>query len=280
MSKLLRSDFRRLAKSKTAMLCLLAECLLAFAGVMSRVYYTNELGEPGYDTVKGLYFFDMQCYPVLVAVFVGIFIGIEFADKTIRNKLIVGHSKINVYLSNLVVTSVALLLMHIVYCVTVLGLSFAFFDGFTITGTDYWLSFFCSLATIIATNAVILMCCMLMQNMAFSSIVCILLALGFIIFGLNIQGALENPPTIGGYEYEYGGEIIQVPSSKNPHYVGGALRAIYTFLNDFLPGGQGLTINLNDALPSQYVTMTVYALILTMLSTFVGIYGFKRRNMK
>lgn len=280
MTRLLRSDFRRMMKNKIFYLCVFAMLLLALTGVLSRFYYANVVKEPGYDNTKGLFFLDMMCFAVLVAVLDGMFIGTEYQDKTIRNKLIIGHNKVKVYLSYFIVTSVALLLLHLVYASLALGLSATLLDGFQTPGQDYFGFLLCSFTTIIALNAVMIMLCMFIQNKAYGSVLCILLALGLILAGIDIQGSLENPKTIGGYEYEYEGEIVKVPERDNPYYVGGAMRSIYEFLDNFLPGGHAITIAQKNELPSRFWTMPIYDAAFVLLTTFVGIWGFKRRNMK
>ena len=48
---------------------------------------------------------------LVAAILTSMFIGSEYSDGTIRNKLVVGHSRMRIYLANLIVCSVACVLI-------------------------------------------------------------------------------------------------------------------------------------------------------------------------
>ncbi len=99
MNRLLRADFSRLFKRKLfwaeALFMIAYSVMSVFASVMDGkqygvVYYTE--GNLFAGGMLGAF-----CMMVLVP----FFIGAEYSDKTIRNKLIVGHGKEKVFLSNM-----------------------------------------------------------------------------------------------------------------------------------------------------------------------------------
>lgn len=56
------------------------------------------------------------------AVVVGLFVGTEYSDGTIRNKLSAGHARRDIYLSKLIVCAAADVVIYVVYILVVLGL--------------------------------------------------------------------------------------------------------------------------------------------------------------
>ena len=53
--------------------------------------------------LDNLFFASLPYYAVACAVFVSLFVGTEYADGTLRNKIIVGHARWEVYLSTYLV---------------------------------------------------------------------------------------------------------------------------------------------------------------------------------
>lgn len=97
MLKLLRADFFCLRRSRAFWLCAAA----AFA--LSSVYMLQASGDSAQTLEQHL----LQVFPflpILHAAFVSLFLGLEYQDGTLRNKLIVGHSRKCVYLSRLLVS--------------------------------------------------------------------------------------------------------------------------------------------------------------------------------
>ena len=122
MSQLLRANFSRLWKSGIFRLCVLFSIGLSGFMVIMRYVdiqkHSEEYAELGieYSSADGLMFVGALYLLFAAAVLVGIFVGTEYADGTIRNKLVVGHNRPTIYLSNLIVCAVAneiVLLSHI-----------------------------------------------------------------------------------------------------------------------------------------------------------------------
>ena len=67
---------------------------------------------------------------IISAIFIGLFIGTEYSNGTMRNKLVIGHSRGAIYFSNLAVCIAAALLIHIVYVATTLVVGLIIFVNF------------------------------------------------------------------------------------------------------------------------------------------------------
>ena len=96
MLKLLHAGFSRLHKSRLLLLCMTAAFavsslfLLQIGGSEESVWALDEA------LLQILPFL-----PVLYAAFIGLFLGVEYQDGTMRNKIVAGHTRSAVYLSQL-----------------------------------------------------------------------------------------------------------------------------------------------------------------------------------
>ncbi len=116
MGKLLRSNLSRLWKDKIFWLCMGGMLLYAVVYMLNASQKTISPVTGEVYTLEHYYFMFLAYVDFFFAVVTSMFLGTEYSDGTIRNKLIVGHTRTNVYLANLIVTFVAsLLIMCVVY---------------------------------------------------------------------------------------------------------------------------------------------------------------------
>lgn len=105
MRKLLRANLFRLRRSRAFWLC------TAAAFVLSALYLLRVDTERSQTLDQQI----MQMFPflpILHAAFVSLFLGLEYQDGTLRNKLIVGHSHGQVYSSCLLTSAAGMLVFR------------------------------------------------------------------------------------------------------------------------------------------------------------------------
>jgi len=281
MINLLFATFRRLFRGKLFWIGMLAMAGVGAFATVARVNDNRVLPNAGYDTPDGILFIGLTYFLITAAVFNSLFVGTEHADGTWRNKLSVGYGKLQIYFSYLAVTTVGSLLMHLAYIVAVLGLSAPLLGPFRTPTRVNVIFFFCSLATVVALNAVMMALSMLVQNRAVVAVACMLLALVLMMGGMSIFQMLLEPEYLKGPTVAVNGVPMPAPEPvKNPDFLTGTKRDIFQFLHDFLPGGQALTIGMTDTLPPNVWKLPLYAGILTLLATLGGAFGFCRRDLK
>ncbi len=105
MRKLFSANFLRLFTSKVFW------ALEGVCAAVGAIFYilaainTRNIGEAWYLANSNYYFFLEVIYiGFVMAVFSGFYVGTEYSDGTIRNKLSVGHSRKNIYLANMIVS--------------------------------------------------------------------------------------------------------------------------------------------------------------------------------
>lgn len=97
MAKLLRANFFRLRRSWPLLLCMSGAFALSSVSMLGIARSSSEAYALD-DAILQLFPF----LPILHAAFISLFLGVEYQDGTLRNKLIAGHSRAAVYFSSLI----------------------------------------------------------------------------------------------------------------------------------------------------------------------------------
>lgn len=285
MNKLLSAEFIRLFKSFVFRLCVLFSLGFSSYIVLLRWWEQKKYYEiyaqldSSYHNIDNLLFNGGLFLIFALAVFVGIFVGTEYSDGTIRNKLMVGHTRINIYLSKLIVCAVGTAIIYVLYflCTLLLG---SLLIGKTTLGVATLLSFFfISILAAVALTALLLLFSMLIQNKATGCVVCLLSTLVLLSSSASIYQQLTAPEYYEGYSFidEETGKLITVEPEKNTRYLTGAKRKVYEFLNNVLPTSQ--LYNIGDEVPG-IPLLSVYDGVLIILVTGIGIVIFTKQNLK
>ncbi len=102
MRKLLSADFYRLGRDKAFWIGALAMLAYTVGAMLSNCHQAMEDVESGFPyALETFYFVYALLIGLLISVFTSLFLGSEYSDGTIRNKLVVGHKRSDVYLSKL-----------------------------------------------------------------------------------------------------------------------------------------------------------------------------------
>lgn len=275
MNKLLAANFVRLKKSKVFWVCMLLSAVFALLMDFSLYRMLREGGEP---TLEGSLFAFVPFIGIVGAAFVSLFIGTEYSDGTIRNKIIIGHSRGAVYLANLITCGVGGLLMCLVYMVIYTSLGAAIIGWFTIPMEGLLLLLLCCVALTVCLISIMTVVVMLNQNKAVTAVLSIILALALLFAGSYTMNCLNQPEYYAGYEQAADGTIQREELHKNPRYLSGTTREIYEFVSDFTPGGQ--QIRFGGMQIEHPWRMTGYSALITIVVTGAGVTAFRRKDLK
>ena len=278
MSKLLRSNFSRLWKDKIFWLCMGGILIYAVAYMLnvSQKPISSLAGEV--YSLEHYYFMFLAYVGFFFAVTTSMFVGTEYSDGTVRNKLIVGHMRTNVYLANLIVTFVAALLIMCVWCIGALvGVpTFGFFTFSPAKLAGYFLICVLLAAAYSAINTFI---AMLSSNKTVTVLISIVLLICLIVCATTIDNALKEPETISSMSGVIISDAVPIAGEEvlNPRYIGGALRLIFILLLDILPTGQSVSLAFLEIRP---ITMILSSVVVTVGMTALGILLFRKKDLK
>lgn len=275
MSKLLSAGFIRLRKDKIFWIAL---SFMLGAGVFFPVMKYMDMQKSGYiNNIDNGFFACALFIGIVMAVFCSLFIGTEYSDGTIRNKIVVGQKRTSIYLSNLIVCAIVSVVMCATFFIAYLCVGIPLLGFFEM---DIKLVLIFTLEVFIlaiAFASIFTMISMLSHNKAITAVVCILLAFLLLFAGAMLQKMLEAPETIPTYSINENGEPV-AQEMENPRYLEGTQREIIQFLYDFCPGGQAIQCTSGEVV--NLPLLPVYSLLIIVLTSSVGLSLFRRKELK
>lgn len=280
MNKLLSAGFARLKKDKFFWVCVGLMAAAAWYTVFT-LYLNMKKYDDYYVGLERILFGHVFCMGIFTAAFSGLFIGTEYSGGTIRNKLVIGHTRRDVYLSSLIISITAGLIICLSYILA------AIVPGMILVGFSEGVmvemmlqTFLLILLMTAAFSAIFTMFSMLNQNKAFNCVIVLIGVFVMLMFSAYIFQSLDSPQMWEEYVYldKETGEIVTEPAEPNPFYVSGTKREVYEFLMQFLPTGQSYLIMTGDL--SRAKEMAAYSVFIIIGSSAAGMYCFRRKDIK
>lgn len=257
MRKLLSADTRRLFRSRWFWLCLGGMLAMSVAFIIMQktaMDYTVPLSR--------VIFLPMSFFGMAVAALVSLFVGEDFSDGFIRNKLIAGRLRRSVFASHLVVSSVACILIYlaVVFFTSAVG---SFFFEINLTIDVFFAYLLLGVGMCIAYGCIYCTITMLCDNKTTAAVVCMGLAFFLLCVSLHTNQVMVQP--------QYKDGVL------NPAYVDGFAKAVYGVLHDLNPTGQAAQLSAMHAFNPfrMFVCDAVW-----IASAAVGTAIFQRRNIK
>lgn len=277
MSNLFRAGMQRLRKNRMFWLCMFAVAVYVLFACFCDYKEMQQ-----YDVV---YLFDdvifLYVVPlgILIAMVLGLFVGTEYSEGTIRNKIISGKSRVQIYLSGLFVSAFAAVGLYATGLLVSCAAGIPIF-GFTKASAG---RVFCMVAVgglaSIAYASFFYAIAMVCQSRAHTVMIDELLSFILLFAAIYVLQKLSAPQMIEqGYIGSDGQFVME--NVTNPGYLTGMSREVYAFVLDLLPSGQ--TIQLMEGLlgGANTVRMAVLAVADILVSSAAGMLLFGRRDIK
>lgn len=273
MYKLLNASFFRFKKDKVFW-GLIAITL----GIASFNLYNsmkNNIGEStGIDNLLLSY---ILIIGIFMSIFTTLFIGLEYASGTIRNKIIVGNSRIKIYITNLIISIIAGICMQIVYMIFITIIGGHALGGLKMSLSQFGLILLDIVMMIVTYASIFTFISLICTDMTKSTVISILLVLVmFIINGAISQTAsAEKFITNRVYDNE---EIIAEEIMPNPNYPGDTKKKIAQTILYIIPIGQASEIQDYKNLDTKRLLLS--SISVSIIITIMGIYCFCKEDLK
>ena len=282
MRNLLSANFSRLGKNRLFWVCLIGVFGFSAAVSLYEVHFNTvrrvSLGFAPYEYgLEDITFNFVPFLGLFVAVFTAMFLGTEYADGTLRNKLIVGHRRADIYLANFIVCAVGGVALVLAWFLG--GLTAAPFMGLWAFGVQKGL--LCLLIVVLFTVsfvALFTLIGMLSSNKATTVAVTVVLFVVMLIVSSSLINRLSQPESIYDYVLSEDGELVMLGMKPNPSAVTGTMRVVFQGLANILPAAQSLQIATLDIPHPEQQLLSSLGLIL--FSVVVGLMLFKRKDLK
>lgn len=258
MTRLLHADFFRMYTNKRFWLCaaaMLGSAVMFIVMQATAMDYTVPLSR--------VIFLPMTFYGVAVAALVSLFVGEDFSDGGIRNKLIAGRSRGSVFLSNLLVSWTACIAVYLITTVFTACVGSFYFE-IDVSPAQFMEFLALGLLMCLAYGSIYCTVTMLCGSKATSVMLC--MGLAFFLLYLSLQ----THQVLAQQEYKDG--------VLNPHYVRGIKKAVYNVLHDLNPTGQAAQLSAMAYFNS--LRWIVCDLIWMASAAFLGSALFRRKEIK
>lgn len=279
MSKLLSANFARLWKDK---IFWLGFCALTAFGMLERIGVAMDSIETHY--LEEAFWIQALVIGIVLAVFVSLFVGVEYENGTIRNKIVSGHFRLDIYLANVFVCIAAGWLMCLGCLTASLLVGIPSLGFFHAELSLVFLEGICVFALSAAYASIYCFIAMLNPNRAVTAIVSILLSFLLLFTGTSISNRLDQAQYYYIPDATLGiGEIDDGENSEwilNPDYLEGPKRRVYEIAFEILPGGQSLQLSGMINENSNYTVMFFASLTWIILSCGCGVAFFRKKDVK
>lgn len=257
MSRLLYADFVRMYSKRRAWLF-----CAAMAGV-SVMFIVMQYTAMDYEvSIDRVIFLPMSFYGVITAALVSLFIGDDFSDGVIRNKLVAGRSRSAIYLSNLITVWSACILLYIAILTMTLGIGSGLFEN-NVTIAELWEFLGLGLLTCLSYGSLFGLLSMVIGNKSTAVLTC--MGLSFVMLFLSLH---TNDVVV---QTEYKNGVL------NSHFVTGIRRFIYEFMHDINPTGQAAQLSAMKCLnPGRWI---LCSFIWILIAVAVGNVVFQKKDI-
>lgn len=253
----------------------------------------------GYVCENGnTYFFNQMTFVgITIACFSGLFIGTEYSDGTIRNKISVGHGRAKIYLANLVTIFCVGLAQFAAYTLAALT------AGTLLVGDLVWgrlyrpaETFALAFLSICTSTALAVLISMVVKDKAKAMLANVLLSILILAAGASsLKGLMQPRMTERVYNKENGKyayaseenlgdlEKLGVEIVPNPKYLSGTKRKLYEYVSAVLPTSLALSCALDEG-DSEYDRFSGLQVCGTLAAVIIlsgsGILVFRKKDLK
>lgn len=278
MRKLITANFHRFSKDRFSWCVVGIVVILSLASVFNSAGSFETMAARGYAmSLEDCYFNQAPLIGAFLALLISMFLGTEFSDGTIRNKLCIGHKRNEIFLSNFIscaFASIVLTAVWLLSCTLLFGLigplevEVSEFVGYIFVTMGFAVSF-AALYTVIGS---------LSSNKAMTIIYTFAVFIILAMAASALDDRLCEPEINEIMTYNNYGAVVMQESVPNPLYLSGMIRTVCEVALELLPNGQALLLsNVAIECPARAIVMSAVFTIVTLL---IGGMLFKKKDIK
>lgn len=277
MRKLLSANFFRLRKDWFSWCVVGIIVIISLGNVFNSAY--EAMADSGYAvSLDSYYFGQAPLIGVYLALLISMFLGTEFSEGTIRNKLCVGHKRDEIFLSNFISCAIATIALTAVWMLTSallfgmietleIEMEISEFIGYIFVAMGFAVSF-AALYTVIGS---------LSSNKAMTIIYTFAV---FIILAMAASVLYDRlcEPELNQGVMLVGTQFVEIEPTPNPQYLSGTIRTVCEVVLELLPTGQALMLSEVDIeYPVRAIALSV---VFTTVTLLIGGMLFKKKDIK
>ena len=281
MLKLLHANFYRLRKNKVFIGIIIITIIASFV-ILFNTYQgniTNEKYNMQKTPIDRTYTIYINVISFLIAVFVSIFVGSDYDNGTIRNKIIVGHSRKNIYLSNLIVSIIVGLVLEIIYLTIISIVGIPLIGKIQMNILDFLYIILDMIFLIIVFSSIFNFISMLCSNVTLSTVGSLLLILIMYVFCMSISGIAYSTKELKIQDFDENGNLV-TKYLEDENYPGDFKKNLCKTIINILPTGQAMELSEVNIDINEIKIYPLYSLGVIIIINILGIYLFSKKELK
>jgi hypothetical protein len=257
MIKMLRADFNRLMRSTAFRIA-----IFSMIGLASLLMFVQATAMDYTVPLSRVIFLPMSMFGVAMGAFVSVFVGTDFSDGFIRNKLLATDRRSNLVISQIIVSCIACVICYALVTVftTIVG---SFFFERDVVVIDFIKNFLIGIFMSISTGCLFAVVTVIIGKKTPSIVWCMGLAFVMLFAAMRTNSVLVQK--------EYKDGVL------NPNYVTGARRLVYEILHDLNPCGQASQLSSWDVWNP--VRIIIINLVAIAVLSALGCVLFRKKNI-
>ena len=277
MRKLITANFFRFRKDRFSWCIVGIIVILSLVNIFNSARSYEAMAARGYIMSPDDYYFNQApLIGAFLALLISMFLGTEFSEGTIRNKLCIGHKRNEIFLSNFIscaLATIALTAVWLLISALLFGLigpsemEVSKFIGFIFVAVGFAVSF-AALYTVIGS---------LSSNKAMTIIYAFAV---FIILAMAASALYDRlcEPEMKEGMMLVGTQLVEMEPTPNPLYLSGTIRTVCEVALELLPTGQALL--LSDVAIEYPIRAIALSVVFTTVTLLVGSMLFRRKDIK
>lgn len=279
MSNLLSANFSRLFKDKFLWVACFTCFIMSFWITISGSQSANaSIAQGRVEYAEEYLFSAVPLLGLFLAACISMFLGTEYSDGTIRNKLAVGKTRYGVYFAGYLTCFAASLFVMLSWA---LGASAFFLDSQVPLERGYLgiLETLLILVGIMASYAAIFtLIGTLCTNKALTMVLALSVYLILIMAASGLYDRLGEPEILDGMTIMLDGEFVYQNMGPNPLYLSGMVRKICQAILEILPTGQVILVSQQEVIHP--VRQLCFSAVVTVLTLAGGMAAFRKKDLK
>ena len=275
MRRLLRADIHSLFWDKVfialAVFSFILGLTLPVLGLVNEIRY-NE-----YKEFEDYFFFFLPVFSLMISSYVSIFVGKSFDWGTVKNKITVGHSRRDIYLSFLIVSMVGTLVFIALFLIPYSVFGSLVYEDMSISFKALVLVLISAVLVLLSVTAISVALMETIGSRVISMIVSLFVVFALLLIGNYAEELLNEPEMISNSMIMVDGVFQFADSYPNPRFLAESKRWIYEALRDATLGGQMSQIMNMEC---DWIRVSLYSVFSSILATLVGCIIFSRKDLK
>lgn len=242
MRKLITANFHRFSKDRFSWCVLGIVVILSLGNVFNSVGSFETMAASGYAVSLDEYYFNQApLIGAFLALLISMFLGTEFSEGTIRNKLCIGHKRDEIFLSNFISCAFASIVLTVVWLLSS-GLLFGLIGPLEMEVSKFIGCIFVAVGFAVSFAALYTVIGSLSSNKAMTIIYTFAVFIILVMAASALYDRLSEPEMHTGMTI-VGNQFVEMEPTPNPLYLSGATRTVCEVALELLPTGQALLLS-------------------------------------